>query len=80
MSQHPMFARAGQLPSPPMAGTRAQAARGDEADLLRRYLDEIGAHPLLAAADEVTLAQAIVAARVAQEEIDTATERVPHEG
>ncbi len=67
----------GQLPSPPMAGTRAQAARGDEADLLRRYLDEIGAHPLLAAADEVTLAQAIVAARVAQEEIDTATDRVP---
>jgi RNA polymerase sigma factor (sigma-70 family) len=60
-----------------MAGTRAQAARGDEADLLRRYLDEIGAHPLLAAADEVTLAQAIVAARVAQEELDGTTERMP---
>ena len=72
-----MFARAGELPSPPMAGTRAAAARGDESDLLRRYLDEIGAHPLLSAADEVTLAIAIVGARVAQEEMDTATERLP---
>ena len=36
-----MFRGAQQLPSPPMAGTRAVAARGDEADLLRRYLDEI---------------------------------------
>ncbi len=72
-----MFARAQQLPSPPMAGTRAVAARGDEADLLRRYLDEIGAHPLLSAADEVTLARAIVAAKVAQDEIDTTTARMP---
>ena len=72
-----MFAGAQQLPSPPMAGTRAVAARGDEADLLRRYLDEIGAHPLLSAADEVTLARAIVAAKVAQDEIDSTTARMP---
>ena len=72
-----MIARAQQLPSPRMAGTRAAAARGDEADLLRTYLDEIGAHPLLSAADEVMLARAIVAAKVAQEEIDTTTERMP---
>ena len=60
-----------------MAGTRAVAARGDEADLLRRYLDEIGAHPLLSAADEVTLARAIVAAKVAQDEIDSTTAWMP---
>ena len=59
-----------------MAGTRATSARGDEADLLRRYLDEIGMHALLSAADEIELARAIVAARVAQEEMDTATERL----
>ena len=59
-----------------MAGTRAVSARGDEADLLRRYLDEIGMHPLLSAADEVMLARAIVAARVAQDEMDNTTERL----
>ncbi len=72
-----MFAHPGELPSPSMAGTRTTATRGDESDLLRRYLDEIGAHPLLSAADEVSLAIAIVAARVAQEEMDAATARIP---
>ena len=36
-------------------------------DLLRRYLDEIGAHALLTQADEVALGQAIADGRVAEE-------------
>ena len=39
---------------------------GDEAELLKRYLDEIGAHPLLSASEEVELASAIVLGREAE--------------
>ena len=47
--------------------------RGDRdvmEDLVRRYLREIGAYPLLTAAEEVELAQAIEHGRRAQEELD----------
>ena len=36
-------------------------ANGSDADALRRYLDEISAHPLLTAAEEVDLADRIAA-------------------
>ncbi|CAN5555897.1 N/A [soil metagenome] len=49
------------------AGTRATRRTGTDADdLVRRYLDELGAHPLLTAGEEVTLAAAIVAGRDAE--------------
>ena len=41
-----------------------------ESELLRRYLDDIGAYPLLSAEDERRLAAAIADARVAQEQLD----------
>jgi RNA polymerase sigma factor (sigma-70 family) len=68
-----MFARAQQLPSPPMAGTRAVAARGDEVTCFDGT--RIEAHPLLSAPTSHARS-CIVAAKVAQEEIDT-TPRMP---
>jgi RNA polymerase sigma factor (sigma-70 family) len=44
-----------------------RAANGGE--LLRRYLDEIGAHPLLSSADEERLALALEAGRIAEQEL-----------
>src|SRR5947208_14423714 len=44
--------------------------RADSLDqLLRRYLNEIGGHELLTAAEEVQLAQAILDGRAAEEEM-----------
>jgi RNA polymerase primary sigma factor len=45
-------------------------ATGGE-DLLRRYLQEVGAHPLLTAADEVALGRCIAAGRAAAERLAT---------
>ena len=41
-----------------------------ESELLRRYLDEIGAHPLLTAADEEQLGRALEAGREASAELE----------
>jgi RNA polymerase sigma factor (sigma-70 family) len=41
-----------------------------ESELLRRYLDEIGAHPLLTALDEERLGAALAAGRAAESELD----------
>jgi RNA polymerase sigma factor (sigma-70 family) len=46
---------------------RRRAAHGD--DTMRRYLDEIGAHPLLDAEDEVRLGRAIAEGRAAAERL-----------
>jgi hypothetical protein len=43
-------------------------------DLLRRYLQEVGVHPLLTAADEQRLGRAIAEGRAAAEELAGATE------
>ena len=58
--------------------TRPREAEGE--DLVRRYLDELGAHSLLSAADEVRLGKAIAAgvaaaARLAGDESLAAAER-----
>jgi RNA polymerase primary sigma factor len=45
---------------------------GGGEDLLRRYLQEVGTHPLLTAADEVELGGRIAAGRAAQAELTTA--------
>jgi RNA polymerase primary sigma factor len=42
------------------------SAPGADADVLRRYLDEIGTHPLLTPADEVALGRAVVAGAAAR--------------
>src|SRR6478736_3899620 len=53
---HPRRPWVGSLPSVPMP----QRSSGDgDGALLRRYLDEIGAKPLLSASEEVSLAQQI---------------------
>jgi RNA polymerase primary sigma factor len=49
----------------PMSGRRAAGG-----ELLRRYLDEIGAHPLLIAGDEEVLGRALEAGRDAMAELD----------
>ncbi len=41
-----------------------------ESELLRQYLDDIGAYPLLSADDERRLAAAIAEARIAQDQLD----------
>jgi RNA polymerase primary sigma factor len=46
-----------------MTGTRASEASGDES--MRRYLQEVGAHHLLSAADEVELGRAVAVGRAA---------------
>ena len=47
-----------------------RADRTGDRDLVRQYLDELRAFPLLTAAEEVTLAKAIEAGRVAAAELD----------
>ncbi|HEX9529618.1 MAG TPA: sigma-70 family RNA polymerase sigma factor [Acidimicrobiales bacterium] len=52
-----------------MPSTRSRQSRHDsdtEQDLVRLYLDDIGRHPLLTKGDEVRLAQAIEAGRIAR--------------
>ena len=44
---------------------KAGRVRGSGDDSMRRYLGEIGAHPLLTAADEVALGRAIAVGRAA---------------
>jgi RNA polymerase sigma factor (sigma-70 family) len=46
-------------------------------ELLRRYLDEIGAHPLLTSADEEALGRALEAGREAAAELDAAARPGP---
>jgi RNA polymerase sigma factor (sigma-70 family) len=50
--------------------TRGTGAGGD---LLRQYLDEIGAHPLLTAADEIALGTRLAAGKEAEAKLDLAT-------
>jgi len=49
--------------------TRSSGAQG-QSDLLRRYLDEIGAHPLLGPGDEETLGARVAAGRDASLELE----------
>jgi RNA polymerase sigma factor (sigma-70 family) len=49
--------------------------RAEGSDALRRYLDEIGAHPLLTGAEEIQLGKTIAAGRVAAESLSTASHR-----
>ena len=49
---------------------QSRGLNSEGGDLLRRYLDEIGAHPLLSAADEVELGNMIATGRVAIEQIE----------
>jgi RNA polymerase primary sigma factor len=58
-----------------MAGTPGTRSESDVVDdLVRQYLREIGAYPLLTAADEVSLAMAIEAGREAQDVLQAAAE------
>jgi RNA polymerase primary sigma factor len=62
-------------------GSGMAATTGGELTL-RRYLHEVGSHPLLSAADETTLGTAIAAGRAAEQELGTttATDRAALEG
>jgi RNA polymerase primary sigma factor len=48
----------------------AQLSGREDAELLRRYLEEIGEHPLLLASDEVALGKALDAGREARTKLD----------
>jgi len=48
----------------------AARSGGSDSDLLRRYLEEVGAYPLLTAEDESVLATAILAGRAAAERLE----------
>ena len=56
-----------------------RSADGSDADLLRRYLDEIGEHPLLTAADEVALATRIASGNAAAERLASGERVLPSE-
>jgi RNA polymerase primary sigma factor len=62
-----------------MASRTGNAARqgSGETDIVRRYLEEIGAHPLLNAADEQRLGAAIAAGRAAEAELADAAHLGP---
>jgi len=60
------------------SSSRTRRQRGDGTDdLVRRYLDEVGTHALLTAADEVRLAEDIEAGRLAREELDSGVKVTP---
>ena len=55
----------------PLATVLAMGVRSAAGgELLRRYLDEIGAHPLLTSSDEETLGRALEAGRDASAELE----------
>jgi RNA polymerase sigma factor (sigma-70 family) len=69
--EHDQVARARVIARP----RRAERAAGEDPDLVRFYLDEIGATPLLSAEQEVALAKRIEAGVYARQLLDEAAER-----